>query len=187
MSKKTAVIVVIVLVCVAVVLFAYMRLTQAPSSNTLPPDPSGKLNVISKEQEVVPVNDVFGGAASPNGTKTNGTSPAGTDNGNVGQQRPLQIIKDPVTQTTSALVASTGQYDIVAFSGADGRSFLIYITVEDVKDARQVAEQDLVDRLGIPKEKMCGLPIRVTVAPPFDENFSREDLGLSFCPGSEQF
>ena len=153
-------------IILGVAIFAYFSwAVPAQKKGILPSDPPGKLNVLSFESEVITVNDVFG---------EQGTS------------KPVEVINDSATGTTSALLASTGRYDLVAFSGTDGRSFLIALTTAEVRTARMEAEAELLRRLGVEREVLCRLPIRITVMRPFDENFPQDNLGLSFCPGSEQ-
>lgn len=58
---------------------------------------------------------------------------------------------------------------------------------ENLSFTRAQAETSLQHKLGIQREDMCNLMIRVTVRETIDEEYSGRDLGLSFCPNSVAF
>lgn len=168
-TNKTIIIGATLLIFIVLVVFVYNNLTskkiEAPST---PEAPFGKFNIVVPERkEAIMVNDVF--------------NPPG------GQQKPIQVINDPATQTTSALLSETENYQLVAFSGSGRQSFIIYITTSGIRETRMVAEADLISRLGVEKGNMCELPIRVVVANTFADKISEDEIGLSFCPGSTSF
>jgi len=152
-------------------MWLYFRGQSLPN-NVLPSDPPGKINMFSigEKNKVLAVNDVFHPKNS--------------------SEKPVSVVNDPVTKTTSALLVKTDQYETLAFSGTDGRSFLISILTDKVEEARGAAEEELLRRLGVSREIACGLPIRVVVSKLFYEELGLnggEDIKLGFCPGSKHF
>ena len=63
-------------------------------------------------------------------------------------------------------------------------SITISLQNENLRLARTLAEEALLERLGLPKEELCDLPILVTTPAFVSEEYSGINLGLSFCPNS---
>lgn len=62
-------------------------------------------------------------------------------------------------------------------------SVSIYILQEPAGKARNMAETELKQALGMSEQEICGLKVYVTRdAPWLDDGYER--VGLSFCPGS---
>jgi hypothetical protein len=70
--------------------------------------------------------------------------------------------------------------------------FFIMITADSLADAiqyRNVAESDLLNKLGISKSDACKLNVDLRgnpTSPPI-ANLSEKNYGLSFCPGGVKF
>lgn len=144
--------------------------TPVVTVKEFPQAPQGKINVAQKGDTFIAVNNVFGEQASS-------------------AEKPLSITEDNVTQTKTVLLARTDEYDLVAFSStasnATGGSFLITISSYNIAAARAAAEIDIAKRLGVELQTLCDIPIRVVVPRPFDENLTQNEIGISFCSGSQ--
>ena len=67
------------------------------------------------------------------------------------------------------------------------RAFLLVsIQSEPVGVARELAEEDLLKILTVPRDELCKLNISVSVPWLVSERYGGRELGLSFCPGSVQ-
>jgi hypothetical protein len=64
------------------------------------------------------------------------------------------------------------------------QSISIVLFAEPFGKVRQVAESQLLERLGIKKETACKMNVRVNVPGSASETVSGKNLGLSFCPNS---
>ncbi len=64
------------------------------------------------------------------------------------------------------------------------QSISIVLFAEPFGRVRQVAESQLLERLGVSKEVVCKMNVRVNVPVSESETLSGLNLGLSFCPGS---
>lgn len=64
------------------------------------------------------------------------------------------------------------------------QSISIVLFAEPFGKVRQVAESQLLERLGVSKEVVCKMNVRVNVPVSESETLSGLNLGLSFCPGS---
>lgn len=59
---------------------------------------------------------------------------------------------------------------------------LLDFTSEDVKVARNAAEQKLIEILNTDQSNLCKLVVTVTVPESYNSALSGQDYGLSFCP-----
>jgi|GEM_PF-1614553 len=74
------------------------------------------------------------------------------------------------------------QYQIFYFP-EDG-SITVSLLSEPLHISRQLAEQELIDSLGIARKYLCGFDIWITVPGFVSEAYSGRNLGLSFCEGA---
>lgn len=65
------------------------------------------------------------------------------------------------------------------------QSFSINLLNPNLNFARQKAEEDLIKYLGIKKEEVCALKIVVNVESNISEQYSAQNLGISYCPNSK--
>ena len=79
-------------------------------------------------------------------------------------------------------VANDYMYSLY-YSSVDQR-FTIVLLQEPFQTTRTEAEQDLVRKLGIDQETACMLKYEVVVPSWASAQFSKQNLGLSFCPGA---
>jgi hypothetical protein len=80
--------------------------------------------------------------------------------------------------------ASGAPYSIYYVS--KDQSFNITLLAEPLADNRSKAEQELVQKLGIPKITMCRLRYYVSVPNDVNATYAGKNLGFSFCPGATQ-
>lgn len=64
------------------------------------------------------------------------------------------------------------------------QSISIVLFAEPFGKVRQVAESQLLERLGISKEVACRMNVRINIPVSESETLSGQNLGLSFCPDS---
>lgn len=83
--------------------------------------------------------------------------------------------------TNQETLGPDAPYDII-YDG-DG-SISIGIFKEPLKDTRKAAEAELLRLVGIDEAEACSLVIMVFVPVSVNSQYSGNDLGLSFCPGS---
>lgn len=88
-------------------------------------------------------------------------------------------------QRKDALVKRTQDYDIVYF--AKDQSFLITLSRQPVKEARNQAELDLLETLGISKDEACKLKVSLKIPFDIDNNLAGKDFHLRFCPNGRSF
>lgn len=67
---------------------------------------------------------------------------------------------------------------------ASTQYFIIVLYQEPIAEARQEAEQFLMNHLGITEEQMCQLKYMVSVPNRVSSYFAGTSLGFSFCPGA---
>lgn len=148
--------------------------TQLPLSNS--GDPA----------QDVPVSD----GSSDRTPAPDGKMPVETQNG--------YVYVNDISTLQNSVEVSTGQYkidpydvydydpefDIVYFESND--SFAISLRREPLSENRRQVEAYLQQQLGITQAEMCEL--RVYIGTSFDVNpeYSGQDFGFSFCPGSVQ-
>lgn len=63
-------------------------------------------------------------------------------------------------------------------------SITISLSGDSLAVSRRLAEAALIERLALPEDVLCALPINVTAPSWESEVYSGVNLGLSFCPGS---
>lgn len=64
------------------------------------------------------------------------------------------------------------------------QSFTVSLLTEPLADIRHLAEQDLMDRLGINQVDACSLRYSVLVPYKVSAIYAGKNLGFSFCPGA---
>ncbi|MFA5961412.1 MAG: hypothetical protein WC848_01875 [Parcubacteria group bacterium] len=67
------------------------------------------------------------------------------------------------------------------------QGFIIAMMDPNIQKAREIAESDFLDILGITKDQACQLNVSLTVPPTVNETASGGNYGLSFCPGETEF
>lgn len=87
-------------------------------------------------------------------------------------------------------------YDGIKFKNSDYYSmdyypnqqgFIIIITNPDIEKARQIAEDDFLNILGISKNEACQLNVSMTVFREVSDLASGRNYRLSFCPNGKPF
>lgn len=84
-------------------------------------------------------------------------------------------------QNWSTLVKNDN-FEISHSSGPEGDSFFITINAQPVLQTSQLAEQALLQKLGVKKEYACTLPLIMTVPANVDPSLAGNTFGMSFCP-----
>lgn len=77
------------------------------------------------------------------------------------------------------------QYTIVHFPNDQG--FIISLLNQPMKTARETAEKDFLDALGITKEQACMLRVSLVIPRGVDYELSGKNYHLSFCPNGIAF
>lgn len=81
--------------------------------------------------------------------------------------------------------SGTGAPYSMFYVDIDG-SFNITLLKEPLVETRFTAEQDLIQQLGISKERMCVLKYWVGVPVAINPVYAGKNLGFSFCPGATE-
>ena len=92
------------------------------------------------------------------------------------------VYKNPAANLANNAVAIADNKDYALDFYPQDESFAISIQSSDLQPARDKAEADFLQVLGITKEQACSL--KVTLAIPYDVSHtaSGKNYGLSFCP-----
>ena len=72
---------------------------------------------------------------------------------------------------------------VIEFVDSD-QSFTVALMREPLSATRRQAESDLMQKLGITTQEMCGLRYVVLVSFDVNEGYAGRNLGFSFCPGA---
>ncbi len=64
--------------------------------------------------------------------------------------------------------------------------FIVSLQQEDIADARQQAEQFLLQHLDVTESELCSLSYTVTVPVRYNSPYTGQNLDFSFCPGAVQ-
>ena len=78
---------------------------------------------------------------------------------------------------------ATASYEI-QYTSSDG-GIIVSLRKEPLRNTRLVAEESLVQHLGVSREKLCDLAISVVVARDVNEFHAGRQLGVSSCQGSQ--
>lgn len=84
-------------------------------------------------------------------------------------------------ETGNAVLAEQPTYSLEYF--ALDRTFTIALLDRNLREARIVAERDLLTRFNLTEEQACSLNVLVSTIASVSQEFSGRQLGLSFCPG----
>lgn len=115
---------------------------------------------------------------------------AAWNNSSSRQDKPLQIGEVSVKDIYASPVELAGKEDVVVarsdhyeiiYYGKD-ESFVIAIKNKPVQNARDAAEQALLDALGITPQEACKLSVQLSVLGSVDLELAGQNYGLSFCP-----
>jgi len=187
----------IIAIGIGVVLLAGIGLfVLLQSSHTTPSPSSGTTGVNTgtsggQNSTTVVTPGSGGTSTSPGQTQTSTISVASANGGSV---QVNDFRNDPLTATTSNIPDhyfisggldpnTTGAPYSIMYVNSD-QSFTVSLWVEPIADTRHLAEQDLLQRLGISQQDACNL--RYTVLVPYSVSpvYAGKNLGFSFCPGA---
>lgn len=165
-TKKIFLIAAIILIITAIISFFFFKKTQpaptpAPSSNNQLP--IGAFKMPSPSDLVMTIN-------TPGGTVT-------TNN----------VYKNSLYPLSKNGVAFHDNSDYYAAFYPEDQGFLIVLQNPDIKLARNKAEAEFIQTLGITKEQACLLKVSITIPADISEQYSGKVYGLSFCPGAKTF
>ncbi len=104
----------------------------------------------------------------------------GTPSGNVTVNNFYNIAQSVSTDHTSILIVQTSTYNITYY--IPDSSFNLLITTAPFLAARQEAETELLQILGVSRGDACKLSVRESTMPGVDAAYSGSGYGLSFCP-----
>jgi len=83
------------------------------------------------------------------------------------------------------VIKEEAQYTIVHFPNDQG--FIISLSNQPVKIAREIAEKNFLDTLGVTKEQACMLKVSLVIPRGVDYELSGKNYHLSFCPNGIMF
>lgn len=86
-----------------------------------------------------------------------------------------------INENKDILISKTDKYQIEYFSLFN--SFLISIESAPFEENKILAEQDLINKLGVSKEAACRLPVNITTPQSANPEFAGTNYSLSFCTG----
>lgn len=90
---------------------------------------------------------------------------------------------DPDTYLVDGGESSEGVLFRIFYFPADD-SITVSLQGESLGVSRGLAEASIKERLALPEDVLCTLPINVTTPSWVSDDYSGLNLGLSFCPGS---
>lgn len=168
MERRTKLLIFLSLLFVAVISVLYFVFSKKPSQ----PVPSQPI-VEPQPSPSFPIPS----ASDP---KMTITTPQGTLELN-------NVYKNPLENLSNGGVSFKDNSDYYMAYYPQDQGFLVVIQNPDIKTARDKAEADLLETLGIDKSAACKLKVSITV--PYDVNASAsgQEYGLSFCPNAKQF
>jgi len=93
--------------------------------------------------------------------------------------RDFFIFSKKINENGDVLISQSENYNIEYFPKFN--SFLISIKASPFEENRKLAEQELINKLGINKNDACRLPINVATTQEINPEFSGRNYPLSFC------
>ena len=97
------------------------------------------------------------------------------------------IYQNALSQLSAGGVSfKNNNYYYIAYYPQD-QGFLIVMQNSDIQTARQMAEDDFLQTLGITKAQACQLRVSLTVPSYIDKAAAGGNYGLSFCPNGKPF
>lgn len=140
------------------------RPVQAPTVPTVPQDKKPvKIDVPSSEEEKMTVETSKGTVTMNN------------------------LYKDPISHLSdNGVEFKENSYYYMAYY-PQGNAFIIAMMNADIETARQMAEKDFLEILGISKDDACKLNVSLTVPMSVNAEAAGGDYHLSFCPNGEAF
>jgi len=91
------------------------------------------------------------------------------------------IFSKKINENGDVLISQSENYNIEYFPKFN--SFLIVIKAYPFEENRKLAEQELIDKLGINKKDACRLSVNITTTQKINPEFSGRNYPLSFCVG----
>ncbi|MFA4817776.1 MAG: hypothetical protein WC608_03615 [Parcubacteria group bacterium] len=97
------------------------------------------------------------------------------------------LYKNPVADLPGNGVAfkETNDYHMDFYPQDEG--FIIAIQNPDIQTARDIAEVDFLQALGITKDQACSLKVTLGVPYNVNQQAAGQNYGLSFCPNGKSF
>lgn len=97
------------------------------------------------------------------------------------------VYKDAISQLSQGGVSFKDNNDYYIAYYPQDQGFIITMKNQDIQKARQEAEADFVQTLGITKDQACSLRVSLTIPEDVNEQASGGNYGLSFCPNGKPF
>jgi len=97
------------------------------------------------------------------------------------------IYKDAINTYSDGGVSFKNNNDYYIAYYPQDQGFIITIENQDIQTARQKAEADFVQTLGITQQQACQLRVSLGVPVSINEQASGGNYGLSFCPNGKPF
>lgn len=97
------------------------------------------------------------------------------------------VYKYPVSHLSFDGVSFRDNKDYYIAYYPQDQGFLIVMENSDIQSARQKAENDFLQTLGIDQQQACSLRVSLTVPASINAEAAGGNYGLSFCPNGKSF
>jgi|GEM_PF-2040107 len=168
---------ILLIVIMGGVYYLLTRQTTTPTTQILTPPTNGTSDTGGIIQPPNRPTSTPPSTGSSKGDKLDIPTKGGTVTVNNFYKNPQTYI---MNKDNDAMLKDDPNYQIEYFP--QGNGWLISIIDGEPKEVRLIAEQKLLEILGIPKEEACEFNIMLAVSKDISQNLAGPNYGLSWCP-----